>query len=224
MKNAKTHRRGRPETRQPRRARHRPPGRARGDGPQADRHQGRAAPIRRPRSRCPARYLEEHSALAYGGNIFVGQGRTVDDSYQLFTDATSRESFYVAMTRGRARNVAGVVTERETADALGPKAPPPRKVTAEALLSQAVTRERDDLTATEYLRQEQDLEYGMPSLVGRWQALTRDAQFTAYDAVMQEAMPADAYQKLATDPARGTLVRHLRAAELAGAGRGRAFA
>ena len=90
----------------------------------------------------PRRYLEEHSALAYGGNIFVGQGRTVDDSYQLFTDATSRESFYVAMTRGRARNVAGVVTERETADALGPKAPPPRKVTAEALLSQAVTRQR----------------------------------------------------------------------------------
>ena len=164
----------------------------------------------------PRGYLEEHSALAYGGNIFVGQGRTVDDSYQLFTDATSRESFYVAMTRGRARNVAGVVTERETADALGPKAPPPRKVTAEALLSQAVTRERDDLTATEHLRKEQDLEYGMPSLVGRWQALTRDAQFTTYDQVMQETMPADAYQKLATDPARGTLVRHLRAAELAG--------
>ena len=88
----------------------------------------------------PRAYLEEHSALAYGGNIFVGQGRTVDDSYQLFTDATSRESFYVAMTRGRARNVAGVVTERETADSLGPKAPPPRKVTAEALLSQAITR------------------------------------------------------------------------------------
>ena len=165
----------------------------------------------------PRRYLEEHSALAYGGNIFVGQGRTVDDSYQLFTDATSRESFYVAMTRGRARNVAGVVTERETADALGPQAPPPRKVTAEALLSQAVTRQRDDLTATEYLRREQDLEYGMASLVGRWQVLTRDAQFTAYDAVMREAMPPEAYGKLASDPARGTLARHLRAAELAGA-------
>ena len=165
----------------------------------------------------PRGYLEEHSALAYGGNIFVGQGRTVDDSYQLFTDATSRESFYVAMTRGRARNVAGVVTERETADALGPQAPPPRKVTAEALLSQAVTRERDDLTATEHLRKEQDLEYGMPSLVGRWQALTRDAQFTAYDAVMRDAMPAEDYQRLTADPARGTLARHLRAAELGGA-------
>ena len=164
----------------------------------------------------PRAYLEENSALAYGGNIFVGQGRTVDDSYQLFTDATGRESLYVAMTRGRDRNIVGVVTQQETPDALGDKAPAPRKMTAEALLSQAITRERDDLTATEYLRREQDLEYSMPALAGRWQTLTRGAQFTVYDTVVQDAMPPDAYAKLASDPARGTLVRHLRAAELAG--------
>ena len=217
MKNSEDHRRGRPEARQP------------GRSPSSTAWTRNEATVRRLTGArdgqrqysdpftMPRRYLEEHSALAYGGNIFVGQGRTVDDSYQLFTDATSRESFYVAMTRGRSRNVAGVVTERETPDALGPKAPPPRKVTAEALLSQAVTRQRDDLTATEYLRREQDLEYGMASLVGRWQVLTRDAQFTAYDAVMREAMPPEAYGKLTSDPARGTLVRHLRAAELAGA-------
>jgi len=165
----------------------------------------------------PRAYLEEHTALAYGGNIFVGQGRTVDDSFQLFTDATSRESLYVAMTRGRDRNIVGVVTQHQTLDALGDKAPPPRKVTAEALLTQAITRQRDDLTATEYLREEQDREYGMASLVSRWQVLTRGAQFTAYDTVMQEAMPPGDYQRLASDPAKGTLVRHLRAAELAGA-------
>jgi hypothetical protein len=164
----------------------------------------------------PRAYLEEHSALAYGGNIFVGQGRTVDDSYQLFAEATSRASLYVAVTRGRDRNIVGVVTEQKTADALGDLAPPPRKVTAEALLSQAITRERDDLTATEYLRKEQDQEYGMPSLVGRWQILTRGAQFSAYDAVMREAMTPGDYAKMAADPARGTLVRHLRAAELGG--------
>ena len=164
----------------------------------------------------PRAYLEENSALAYGGNIFVGQGRTVDDSYQLFAEATSRASLYVAVTRGRDRNVVGVVTEQKTADALGDQAPPPRKVTAEALLSQAITRERDDLTATEYLRREQDREYGMPSLVGRWQVLTRDGQFTAYDTVMREAMTPGDYAKMAADPARGTLVRHLRAAELGG--------
>ena len=165
----------------------------------------------------PRAYLEEHSALAYGGNIFVTQGRTVDDSYQLFSQPTSAASVYVPLTRGRDKNVVGVVTEQATPDPVGDKAPPPRKTTAEALLAQAIQRERDDWTATEMLRREQDSEYGMASLVGRWQALTRGAQFSAYDAVMKETMPADAYGKLVSDPARGTLVRHLRAAELAGA-------
>ena len=163
----------------------------------------------------PRAYLEQNSALAYGGNIFVTQGLSVDDSYQLFTDATDAASLYVPLTRGRDRNVVGVVTERVTADPLGDRAPP-RHVTAEALLSRAITRERDDLTATEYLRKEQDTEYGMPSLVGRWQALTRDGQFTAYDTVMREAMTPEDYAKMADDAARGTLVRHLRAAELGG--------
>ena len=71
----------------------------------------------------PRAYLEEHSALAYGGNIFVGQGRTVDDSYQLFAEATSRDSLYVAMTRGRDRNVVGVVTEQKTARLAGRSGP-----------------------------------------------------------------------------------------------------
>ena len=124
------------------------------------------------------------------------------------------------MTRGRARNVAGVVTERETPDALGPTAPPPRKVTAEALLSQAVTRQRDDLTATEYLRQEQDLEYGMPSLVGRWQVLTRDAQFTAYDAVMREAMPPEAYGEAGGRPGTGDAGPASAGGRARGSGRG----
>jgi conjugative relaxase-like TrwC/TraI family protein len=165
----------------------------------------------------PLAYLREHAALAYGGNIFVGQGRTVDDSYQLLSDATSRESFYVAMTRGRARNVAGVVTERTTDDPLLPGLPPPRKVTAEALLSQAITRERDDLTATEYLREQHEREYSMSSLVGRWQALTRDASFSAYDGILRETLTPEDYQRLASDPERGVLNRRLRAAELTGA-------
>jgi conjugative relaxase-like TrwC/TraI family protein len=169
-----------------------------------------------PAFKVPRAYLEKHSALAYGGNIFVGQGRTVDDSYQLLTDGTSRESFYVAMTRGRARNVAGVVTERHTDDPVLPNAPPPQKVTAEALLSKAVTRQRDDLTATEYLREQQDAEYSMASLVGRWQVLTRAASTDAYDAVLHETLPAEAYERVRSDPERGSLTRHLRAAEMAG--------
>ena len=165
----------------------------------------------------PRAYLEEESALVYGGNLFVSQGLTVDDSFQVKTDATSAASVYVPLTRGRDQNIVGVVTERVTADPLGDRAPPPQKTTAEALLAQALRRERDDLTATETMRREQDTEYGMASLVGRWQTLTRDAQFTAYEQVMRETMTPAGYAKMAADPAKGPLVRQLRAAELAGA-------
>ena len=183
--------------------------------PPADRHQRRPARVRQAFT-LPRAYLEEESALVYGGNLFVSQGLTVDDSFQVYTDPVSAASVYVPLTRGRDQNIIGVVTEQVTADPLGDRAPPPRKVTAEALLTEAITRERDDLTVTEYLRKEQDTEYGMASLVGRWQTLTRDAQFTAYEQVMREAMtPAD-YAKMAADPAKGPLVRQLRAAELAG--------
>jgi conjugative relaxase-like TrwC/TraI family protein len=166
----------------------------------------------------PAAYLQTHSALAYGGNIWVGQGRTVDDSYELFSDATTRESFYVGITRGRDRNVAGVITERETDDPLVPgRIPQPRVVTAESVLTGAISRQRDDLTATEYLREQDAAEYSMASLVDRWQTITRPARFGAYDEVMRDAMPPEAYERLEADPERGTLVRYLRGAELDGA-------
>lgn len=170
-----------------------------------------------PQFTIPDRYLGTETALAYGGNVWVATGRTVEDSYDLRTDATSRKSLYVALTRGTGRNVVGAVTVRGTDDPLIPgREPQPRVVTAESLLTATVEREPDDLTAAEYLRQQQEAEYSMPSLVGRWQALTREDRFAAYDEIMRELIPGDAYKRLEMDPERGTLNRDLRAVELAG--------
>ncbi len=181
-----------------------------GAGPNGERQYGARFTV-------PLAYLQDHSALAYGGNVFVGQGRTVDDSYELLSDATTRQSLYVAATRGRDRNVVGVVTERGTDDTLLGGQAPVRQVTAEALLAKAIGRSQDSQTATQYIREQQDLEYSMPSLIGRWQYLTRGASFTAYDAVMQEAMTPEDYKRVEGDPERSALVRHLRGAELGGA-------
>lgn len=170
-----------------------------------------------PQFTIPARYLGTETALAYGGNVWVATGRTVEDSYDLRTDATSRKSLYVALTRGWGRNVVGAVTVRGTDDPLIPgREPQPRVVTAESLLTATIEREPDDLTAAEYLRQQQEAEYSMPSLVGRWQALTRADRFAAYDEIMRELIPEKEYKQLDTDRERGTLERSLRAVELAG--------
>ena len=58
----------------------------------------------------PLDYLQRSAELAYAGNVYVAQGRTVDTAH-VFVDASlSRESLYVAMTRGREANTAHVVT------------------------------------------------------------------------------------------------------------------
>lgn len=58
----------------------------------------------------PAAYLEENAELAYAGNVFVAQGRTVDTSHLVVSESMSRDLLYVGMTRGREENLAHVVT------------------------------------------------------------------------------------------------------------------
>jgi conjugative relaxase-like TrwC/TraI family protein len=88
-----------------------------GDGPArhaiAQRQLGRPDPEGRQWSgefTVPAAYLEEHAELAYAGNVFVAQGRTVDTSHLVVSEGMNRDLLYVGMTRGRESNRAHVVT------------------------------------------------------------------------------------------------------------------
>ena len=58
----------------------------------------------------PAAYLEQNAELAYAGNVYVAQGRTVDTAHLVVAEGMTRDLLYVGMTRGRERNVAHVVT------------------------------------------------------------------------------------------------------------------
>jgi hypothetical protein len=58
----------------------------------------------------PAAYLEENAELAYAGNVYVAQGRTVDTAHLVVSQGMTRDLLYVGMTRGRERNQAHVVT------------------------------------------------------------------------------------------------------------------
>jgi hypothetical protein len=58
----------------------------------------------------PAGYLEENAELAYAGNVYVAQGRTVDTAHLVVSEGMTRDLLYVGMTRGREKNYAHVVT------------------------------------------------------------------------------------------------------------------
>lgn len=56
-------------------------------------------------------YVDEHVVLAYATTIAGAQGRTTDTGHVLVTPATTSNSLYVGMTRGKRRNTARVVTD-----------------------------------------------------------------------------------------------------------------
>jgi hypothetical protein len=58
----------------------------------------------------PASYLEQNGELAYAGNVYVAQGRTVDRAHLVISEGMNGDLLYVGMTRGREENTAHVVT------------------------------------------------------------------------------------------------------------------
>ncbi len=61
--------------------------------------------------RLPDPYVREHLELAYATTVYGAQGDTVDSAHLVLGEHTGAAAAYVAMTRGRTRNVAHLVAE-----------------------------------------------------------------------------------------------------------------
>ncbi|HEY5149782.1 MAG TPA: hypothetical protein VIJ23_08160, partial [Mycobacterium sp.] len=59
----------------------------------------------------PATYVRRHVELAYATTVHRAQGMTTDTAHVLADAGTTREAFYVAMTRGRHQNQAYLVLD-----------------------------------------------------------------------------------------------------------------
>ena len=59
----------------------------------------------------PAEYVSEHVELAFASTAYGAQGETVDSAHLVIGEATGAAAAYVAMTRGRHRNLAHLVAD-----------------------------------------------------------------------------------------------------------------
>jgi len=59
----------------------------------------------------PADYVNRHVELAFASTAYGAQGQTVDSAHLVIGEATGAATAYVAMTRGRHRNVAHLVAD-----------------------------------------------------------------------------------------------------------------
>ena len=160
----------------------------------------------------PLDYLQRSAELAYAGNVYVAQGRTVDTAH-VFVDASlSRESLYVAMTRGREATTAHVVTGPSPARGQEPMA----QADPLAVMAEVMDRTESAWTATEVMREAQAFATDSGHLLAMYSAATRSEAYAVIDAELQARLPADAYARYLGEEQRPILQRQVLAATMAG--------
>lgn len=103
--------------------------------------------------RLPADYVREHVELGYAATIHRAQGTTVDHAHLLATTAMTRQTLYVAMTRGRETNHAYIAVDGiDTC----PDPTAPQVSTGRQILAKVLTTDGAELSATATLRQRQN--------------------------------------------------------------------
>jgi conjugative relaxase-like TrwC/TraI family protein len=161
----------------------------------------------------PLDYLARSAELAYAGNVYVSQGRTVDTSHVYVSPSLGREAFYVAMTRGRAANTAHVAT--------GPSSAPGQEPLAQAdplaVLAEVLDRTAGTTTATEAMREAQAFAANSGHLLTMWSAAVRAEAYAAVDRAVRERLSPAEWARYQAEPHRPVFQRLVLGAVLAGA-------
>lgn len=132
----------------------------------------------------PASYCREHVQLAYATTAHRSQGRTVDTAHTIVDNSASRETFYVAMTRGKLSNRAYVIDDQDKQ--LGDKASHGMSQTWRDTLERVVTTRGGDLAAHDTLNAEAERIGSIRQLYAEYQTLTADQLDREYTPTLRE--------------------------------------
>ncbi|MCT1447215.1 relaxase domain-containing protein [Brevibacterium casei] len=165
----------------------------------------------------PASYVGEHVDLGYAVTAYRAQGITTDTAHVLVEPTSTRETFYVAMTRGRHANHAYVTLDR--ADDHGQPHPgDDPHATARSVLYGVLQHSAAELSAHETIVTEQEQWGSIAQLAAeyetivaaaqhdRWAALVRGSGLTAEQA--ESAVESDAFGPLAAELRRAEANHH----------------
>jgi len=185
-------------------------------------------------------YLRAHAQLAYAVTFHAAEGQTVDSGIAVFTGEEDRQAVTVALTRGRARNEAWVITGWRIADPAPGTQPAPelarydqlaseraghhpgaqRGVSniamAEEVLGQCLARDGRPLSATDTREAEWSDADRLDVLGVQWQDVVREAAQRRHEAAVRDALTDAHTRQVLGDSAATWLWRSLREAEAAG--------
>ncbi|MFA5607274.1 MAG: MobF family relaxase [Leucobacter sp.] len=162
----------------------------------------------------PAAYVSEHVDLGYAVTAHRAQGITTDTAHTVVTATTTRENFYVAMTRGRNANHAYVAVDRPDDAHSEPHPGDNIDATARSVLYGVMQHVGAELSARETITAEQELWGSIAQLAAEYETIAQAAQHDRWAALLHASglTPEQAEDVLASD-AYGALSAELRRAE-----------
>lgn len=167
----------------------------------------------------PAKYVREELELGYASTVHRAQGASVDTAHALVDpEASSRELFYVAMTRGKHRNHAYVIVPDP--HAVEPHLDQPEPMTLTDRLAKVLARSDANLSAIETLTLEVDRHASLSTLLAEYDVLSREAQIDRWATLLDVApFPENVADDVFTSPyyehLESALARHEAAGHLA---------
>ncbi|MGO3758018.1 MAG: ATP-dependent DNA helicase, partial [Agrococcus casei] len=162
----------------------------------------------------PAAYAAEHVDLGYAVTAHRAQGITTDTAHTVVTASTTRENFYVAMTRGRNANHAYVALDRPDDAHSEPHPGDNVEATARSVLYGVMQHVGAELSAHETITAEQEQWGSIALLAAEYETVAQAAQHDRWAALLRTTglTPEQTENVLASD-AYGALSAELRRAE-----------
>jgi conjugative relaxase-like TrwC/TraI family protein len=159
----------------------------------------------------PALYVAEHVDLGYAVTAHRAQGVTVDTSHVVVSGTTTRENFYVSMTRGRERNTAYVALDQPDDSHAAPE---PDEVTARIVLYGVLQHSGVELSGHQMIRSEQDVWGSTAQLVAEYETIAAAAQRGRWVELLERSgLSREQVNDVVRSDSFGPLTAELRRAE-----------
>ncbi|QAV69231.1 conjugal transfer protein [Salinibacterium sp. UTAS2018] len=162
----------------------------------------------------PADYVAEHVELGYAVTSFRAQGLTTGTAHVLVDSTMSRETFYVAMTRGRDANVAYVAVDKPDPSHDGPHPGENDEVTGRSVLTGVLQHVGAELSAHETIAVEQESWGTIAQLAAEYETIASAAQRDRWASLVRASgLSAEDAEEVVGSDAFGPLTAELRRAE-----------
>ncbi|MET1082075.1 MAG: AAA family ATPase, partial [Burkholderiales bacterium] len=162
----------------------------------------------------PAQYVKRHVELGYAVTSHRAQGITTDTAHVVVASTMTRESLYVAMTRGREANRAYVAVDRPDVAHVGPRPGEGTHATARSVLYGVLQHVGAELSAHQMIEAQQHAWGSVAQLAAEYETIAAAAQHDRWASLVRgSGLSNDQADGLIKSDAFGPFSAELRRAE-----------